>query len=155
MDDYGVEMMKPSDYWHDFKKCTGDLTWRIATPQDVFRIEELRKHTEKITGEPQLDPNLFAMPTLIALVGQDKEGKVVECVYIEAQVELIKMTCDPGSFKEIAMLEPEFSTYLRSLGIKWVLAKTLPRHSPKMGDGLKSMGFSCIDRVFSFWRRRL
>jgi hypothetical protein len=150
-----VEVSKPSDYWRDWTLNTGKYTWRLATSNDTFRIDDLRKRTELLTGEKQRDPNLFAMPVLLALVAQDKDGNVVDCLYVEVNAELVKMSCDPDSFKEVAKLEPDLITYLRSIGVKSVMATTLHRHKEKMTGGLMSLGFSCMDRIFSYWRRIL
>ena len=106
-------------------------------------------------GMQQRNNQLFTMPTLLTLVAENERGKIVDCLSIEAQVELVKMGCSPESLAELAGLEEDLSTWLRSIGIRTVLATTLAERKDKMAAGLQALRFHCADRVFSYWRRHL
>ena len=81
--------MKPSEFWRGFSKCTGRLTWRLATADDLGSINRLKNVSERFLGQPQRNPSLFRMPVLLALVAENEQGKIVDCIYLEAQVELV------------------------------------------------------------------
>jgi hypothetical protein len=95
------------------------------------------------------------MPVLLTLVAENERGKIVDCLYLEAQVELVKMACSPESLAELAGLEEDLSRWLRSIGIRTVLATTLAGPKDKMAKALENLGFKCCDRVWSYFKRHL
>jgi len=147
--------MKPSEFWKGWMKCTGKLTWRPAVPADLPAIRRLRNVSERFMGMPQRDTTLFSMPTLLTLVAENEKGRIIDCIYLESQVELVKMACSPESLAEIAGLEEDLSKWLRSIGIRTVLATTLAGPKGKMAAALDGLGFKCCDRVWSYFKRHL
>ena len=145
--------MKTSEFWKDWTKCTGKLTWRLATPVDLLSIRRLRNVSERFMGMPQRNPTLFSMPVLLTLVATNERGKIVDCLYLEAQVELVKLACTAESLTELAGLEEDLSTWLKSVGIRTVLATTLAAPGNRMSRALESLGFKCCDRVWSYFKR--
>ena len=149
-------MSNPAEFWKGWTKKTGKLTWRPATPQDLPAIRRLINISERFLHQPQRNPALFSMPVLLTLVAENERGKIVDCLYAEAQVELVKMACSPESLIELPLLEEDLSTWLRSIGIRAVIATTLAGPTKdRMAAGLAALGFRCCDRVFSFFTRAL
>lgn len=147
--------MKPSEFWKNWTKCTGSLRWRLATPDDLPAIRRLRNASQRLTGEPQRNPALFDMPVLLTLVAENQDGKIVDALYLEAQVELVKIGCSPDGLAEIAGLEEDLSIYLKSIGIRTVLATTLVTRKDKMADGLISLGFKSCEGFWRYFKRHL
>lgn len=147
--------MKPSEFWRGFSKCTGRLTWRLATADDLGSINRLKNVSERFLGQPQRNPSLFRMPVLLALVAENERGKIVDCLYLEAQVELVKLACTAESLTELAGLEEDLSIWLKSIGIRTVLATTLAGPKDRMAEGLLGLGFKSCDRVWTYFRRHL
>ena len=147
--------MKPSEFWRGFSKCTGRLTWRLATADDLGSINRLKNVSERFLGQPQRNPSLFRMPVLLALVAENERGKIVDALYLEAQVELVKLACTAESLTELAGLEEDLSKWLRSIGIRTVLATTLAGPKGKMSSTLHRLGFKACEGVFSYFKRLL
>ena len=147
--------MKPSEYWRGWTKRTGKLTWRLATPVDLPAIRRLRNVSERFFGQPQRDPSLFAMPVLLTFVAENERGKIVDCVYVEAQCELVKMACSPESLTELAGLEEDLSKWLRSIGIRAVLATTVAHPKNTMANALHTLRFKSCEGIWTYWKRLL
>ena len=147
--------LKTIDFWKGWTRKTGALTWRLAVPDDLLAIRKLRNISHRLTGEPQRNPRLFSMPVLLTLVAEDETGKVVDCLYVEAIAELVKMGCGPDSFAEMAGLEEDLSMWLKSICIRTVIATSLPEHKERMTPGFLSLGFKCMDRTFAYFKRIL
>jgi hypothetical protein len=145
--------INPNEFWRGWSAHTGSLRWRLAVANDLLAIRKLIIATQRLTGERQRFPRLFSMPTLLTLVAEDETGKIAECLYVEAQCEIVRMGCNPRSQEESAQLEPDLVQWLRSIGIRTVLATTLPEHKETMAAGLEASGFKCLDQIFSLWRR--
>ena len=155
LDAHGVEMTSRADFWKDYRRCTGSLTWRLATPDDLPRIRRLRNISERFLGMPQRDIPLFSMPVLLTLVAENERGKIVDCLYLETQVEVVKIGCDAGAFEESAGLEADISKWLRSIGIKTVLVTTTERTEKRMASFLHRLCFHRVEAMFRYWKRRL
>jgi hypothetical protein len=147
--------MNTSEFWRGYSKCTGRLTWRLATPVDLPAIRRLRTISERFLGQPQRNAPLFSMPVLLTLVAENERGKIVDCVFLEAQVEIAKMACTAESLTELGGLEEDLSKWLRTIGIRTVLATTLAGPKGKMARALDGLGFKCCERVWTYWRRLL
>ena len=147
--------MKPSEFWRDWSKCTGKLTWRLVTADDLPAIGRLKNVSERFLGQPQRNPSLFRLPVLLALVAEYDRGKIVDALYLEAQVELVKLACTAESLTELAGLEEDLSKWLRSIGIRTVLATTLAGPKGKMSSTLHRLGFKACEGVFSYFKRLL
>lgn len=143
------------ELWRDFKKCTGELTWRAATPDDLPAIRRLRNVTERFLGRTQKDPSLFQSPVILALVAENRAGKIVDVLYAEVQVEIVKMACSRQGFKESFALADELKHFLRNRGFKKVLLTTHHTLKQAMSAGLEWAGFHCNDGIISYWTRRL
>jgi hypothetical protein len=151
MDDRSVEI----EFWRNFRKCTGELTWRPATPDDLPAIRRLRNVTERFLGRQQKDPSLFAPPVILALVAENKTGKIIDLIYAEVQVEIVKMSCTRQGYKESFALADDLSAFLRKRGFKKVLVATSQRLKDTMAAGLEWAGFHCADGILSYWTRRI
>ncbi len=147
--------MKPSEFWKGWTKKTGLLTWRLATPDDLPSIRRLRNISERFMGMPQRDTPLFSMPVLLTLVAENENGKIVDCLYLEAQVELVKMGCSAESLIELAGLEEDLSGWLRSIGIRTVLATTVAGPKDRMARALDTLGFKPCRGIWEYFKRRL
>jgi hypothetical protein len=141
--------------WKDYRKTTGKLTWRLAVPDDLPAIRRLRNVTERFLQQPQRNPQLFGLPVLLTLVAVNERGTIVDLVYIEAQVEVVKMACTAVGFEESMALDEDLSKWLRECGFRTALVTTNQRMKPKMSEGLAAAGFKCMDAVLSYWKRRL
>ena len=147
--------MKPSEFWRDWSKCTGKLTWRLVTADDLPAINRLRNISERFLGQPQRNPSLFRMPVLLALVAENERGKIRDCVYLEAQVEMTKMACTAESLTELAGLEEDLSKWLRSIGIRAVLATTVAHPKNTMANALHTLRFKSCEGIWTYWKRLL
>jgi len=142
-------------FWKDYRKATGKLTWRLATSDDLSALRRLQKISERFLGAPQKNPCFFAAPVLLTLVAEDSSGKIVDALYVEAQVELVKLACTERGFRESAELEEDLSHWLRSIGFKTVLVTTSEKVRDRMKSLLSKLRFRPMDGVLSYWRRWL
>jgi len=141
--------------WANYRRRTGELTWRLAKKEDEPAIENLRVVSERFLGRKQSAPNLFERPILIALVAEDKSGAVVDLVYAEAQVEIVKVACTKQGFKEAWILEKDLRDWLKARGFKKAIIRTTHRLKHAMSDALHWAGFRCYDNILSYWTREL
>lgn len=144
-----------ASFWKDYRRTTGDLTWRLAVPEDQAAIDRIIETSERLLDEKQKSPNLFAAPVMLALVAEDTEGNVVDALYLEAQVEVVKIGCSSTSFVETAGIESDLYAWLRGLGLKTATVKTRQSLKEKMSYVLSFLGFHCEDDEFSRWTRDL
>jgi hypothetical protein len=144
-----------SEYWREFRKTTGRLTWRLATSADLPAIRRLRNVSERFLQQPQRNPSLFDLPVLLALVAENEKGKIVDAVYLEIQVELIKMACTRSGAEEGLALEEDIALWLKSIGFKSVLATTSVGLKERMTPILEKLGFRPVPPSLSYWKRRL
>ena len=154
LDDRRMEM-NWAQFWHNYERRTGALTWRIATPADLPAIRRLRSVVERFLGKPQRSLSLFEKPVLLALVAENANGKIVDAVCVEMAVEIIKVSCTEKGAEEVAALEDDLYHWLRDLGFQTVWAATMPRMKSRMAVLFERVGFKCLDGVMSCWRRRL
>ena len=143
------------EHWRGWSRCTGKLLWRAAEPQDLPAIRRLQNVAERFMHHPQRRPSLFDLPVLLALVAENEHGKIVDCLYIEAQVEVVKMSCSATGLEESDKLQDDLAPWLRSLGFRTALATTPPELKEQMTPGLLRSGFRCLDKAFSYWGRWL
>lgn len=141
--------------WKNYRKRTGQLTWRLATRDDLPAIEKLRGVSERFLGRIQANPDLFRPPILIALVAEDKEGRIVDLLYVEAQVEIVKMACTNQGFKEAWRLDEDLRGWLKGRGFQKVIIRTTRRLKQAMAATLEWAGFRCHDSIMSYWTRDL
>ena len=144
--------MKSED-WKGWTKTTGLLTWRLAVPDDLPAIRRLRNASERFLNQPQRDTPLFSSPVLLTLVAEDEPGRIVDALFVESQVEIVKIGCSEAGFAETAGLEADLSAWLRGIGFKRANVKMVHVLREKMGAVLGAMGFSCGDDEFSHWSR--
>ena len=144
-----------ANYWDGYRRDTGKLVWRLAKPEDQPAIDRIKIASQMVLHEIQKSPDLFARPVLIALVAEDAEGKIVDCLYVEAQVEVVKMGCSEDSLTETAGLEADLYSWLYGLGFKTATIRTRKSLKEKMRVVLEYLGFRCEDDDFSHWTRDL
>lgn len=143
-----------ASFWKDYRRTTGELTWRLAVPEDQPAIDRIKEVSERLLNEKQKSPALFERPVLLALVAEDAEGNVVEVLYLEAQVEVVKMSCSRTGLIETAGLESDLYAWLRGMGFKTATIRTRKSLKDKMSAALTFLGFTCDDK-FSHWTRDL
>ena len=151
----GGRLMNYSAFWKDYRKTTGTLTWRLATPDDLPAIRRLRNISEWFLKQPQRNPTLFDLPILLTIVAENQRGQIVDALYVEAQIELVKMACTAKGFEESAGLEEDLSRWLKDIGFKTVHLTTPLNLKEKMRAIAEKLGFKCQDDLFSYWKRRL
>jgi hypothetical protein len=142
-----------SDYWQSYRKTTGKLTWRVAKPEDVEVIPKLRAASARVSRMPQKNPDIFALPILLALVAENQKGEVVDLLYVETQVELVKMGMSAEGFEESTELRDDLATWLRDLGFRSVTATCPTGFKAKMGKVFTRLGFGLLDDGLSRWKR--
>lgn len=143
-----------ASFWKDYRRTTGELTWRLATLEDQPAIDRIKEVSERLLKEKQKSPALFDRPVLLALVAEDAEGNVVEVLYLEAQVEVVKMSCSQTGLIETAGLESYLYAWLQGMGFKTATIRTRKSLKDKMSVALTFLGFTCDDK-FSHWTRDL
>jgi hypothetical protein len=102
---------------------------------------------------PQKNLSLFELPILLTLVAENECGKIVDAIVIEAQVEVIKLSCTKAGFEESDKLQEDLAPWLRSLGFRTALATTPLELKEKMEPGLVRSGFRCLDRTLTYFAR--
>ena len=142
-------------FWKDYRRTAGDLSWRLAVPEDQPAIDRIQEASERLLNEKQKAPNLFAAPVMLALVAEDATGNVVDALYAEAQVEIVKMGCSSESFTATMDIEKDLYRWLRGLGIKRATVRTRASLKERMRSILSFLGFECEDDDFSHWTRDL
>lgn len=144
-----------ANFWNNWCKSTGSLTWRVAVREDQPAIDKLREASERLLNEKQKTPDLFNRPVLLTLVAEDRQGNLVEALYLEVQVEVIKIGCSSVALVETAGLEANLYAWLRGLGFKTATIRTRKSLKEKMSTVLEFLGFRCEDETFSRWTRDL
>ena len=142
-------------FWDEYRKTTGELTWRLATTEDQPAIDRIRETSERLLNEAQKNPDLFAVPIMLVLVAENPIGEIVDALYVEAQVEVVKIGCATESFIETLDLQSDIHAWLRGLGIKTAIVRTRLSLKEKMRYVLSFLGFECQDDEFSYWKRDL
>lgn len=142
-----------ANYWKDYRRTAGDLSWRLAVPEDQAAINRIREASERLLNERQKAPNLFAAPVMLTLVAEDAIGNVVDALYVEAQVEVVKMGLSADSFTATLDIERDLYAWLRGLGIKRATVRTRSSLKEAMRPILSFLGFECEDDDFSHWTR--
>lgn len=143
------------EFWKDYRKTTGALTWRLAVPDDLLAIRRLRNASERFLNQRQRKIPLFSSPVLLTLVAEDETGRIVDALFVESQVEIIKIGCSQAGFDETAGLEPDLCAWLRGIGFKRANIRMVHSLKEKMASLLGGLGFSCGDKEFSHWTRNL
>ena len=144
-----------ASYWTMYRRTTGKLTWRLAVPADQPAIDRIKETSERLLDEKQKSPELFIRPVLLALVAEDEEGMLVDCLYLEAQCEVIKVGCSSTALIETAGIESDLYAWLRGMGFKTATIRTRKSLKEKMAYVLEFLGFRCEDDAFSRWTRDL
>ena len=142
-------------YWTDFRRTTGNLTWRLAQKEDQPAIDRIIEASERVLDEKQKSPALFGRPVLLALVAEDEKGEVVDALYLETTVEVCKVGCSSTALIETAGLESDLYAWLRGMGFKTATIRTRKSLKEKMAYVLEFLGFECADEKFSHWTRDL
>jgi len=140
-----------ANYWKGYRKTTGNLTWRLATKDDLPAMLKIRAVTERFLHQKQKKPPLFYKPVLLTLVAEDRRGKIVDVVYVESQVEVCKMGCTSAGFKEFSGVAEDLTSWLREVGFNRAVINAQRQIKEGMTDTLKEAGFSCVDEIFSQW----
>lgn len=151
----GELALSPAEAWKDYRRCTGKLVWRLATPDDLPAIRRLRNLSERFLHQKQSQIGLFSPPVLLTLVAENEHGKIVDCLYVQSIVEISKISCTKAGFEEIAGLEADLYAWLRGIGFKQAIINTNHGLREHMRPVLEKLGFKCQDGMFSRWTRHL
>ena len=144
-----------ASFWKDYRRCTGKLTWRLATPDDLPRIRKMRNITERFLHQRQSQIGLFSSPVLLTLVAENEHGKIVDALYVQSVVEISKISCTEAGFEETAGLEADLYAWLKGIGFKQAIINTNHGLCERMRPVLEKLGFNCQDGMFSRWTRHL
>lgn len=142
-------------FWKDYRRCTGKLTWRLATPEDLPSIRRIRGATERFLHQRQSQIDLFSPPVLLTLVAENEHGKVVDALYVQSIVEISKIACAGTGFEETAGLEEDLLAWLVGIGFRQAIINTNHTLRERMRPVLEKLGFNCQDGMFSRWIRHL
>lgn len=139
--------------WANYRRRVGDLTWRLATVEDIPEILRLWRVTDRLLG-PQDKPMLFASPVLLTLVAEDGGGKIVDALYCEAVLDVTKIGCSRAGFDGAEVIVEDLRQWAARRSFR--LARiAIPRALiGAMESVLRRFGFACADE-FSHWVRRL
>jgi hypothetical protein len=143
------------NFWKDYRKTTGLLTWRLATEADQPVIDKIRETTARMLKEKQKELSLFRSPVILTLVAETMLGDIVDVLYVEAQVEIIKIGVSETGFIETAGIADDLNEYLRGIGFRTTTIKTRKSLKDAMSVMLEYLGFNCEDSAFSRWTREL
>jgi hypothetical protein len=147
----GIKM--DAGFWKNYRRTTGKLTWRLATSDDLPRIRKMRNATERFLRQKQSQIGLFSPPVLLTLVAENEQGNIVDAAYVQAVVELCKITCNDVGFEETAGLAEDIFTWLRGIGFKQAIINTNHGLRERMRPILEKVGFKCEDDTFSRWTK--
>ena len=67
-----------ADFWKDYRKVTGSLRWRLATPDDLPRIRRIKNVSERFLNQKQKNLPLFDPPVLLTLVAENAQGRIMD-----------------------------------------------------------------------------
>lgn len=81
-------------------RASNGYVWRLATPEDQPRIEEIWAEQERAIGR-QDRPDLFEMPVILTLVAEDHAGVVVEALYAELTVEFVSIGTERSALRTV------------------------------------------------------
>jgi hypothetical protein len=143
------------NFWKDYRKTTGLLTWRLATEADQPVIDKIRETTARMLKEKQKELSLFRSPVILTLVAETMLGDIVDVLYVEAQVEIIKIGVSETGFIETAGIADDLNEYLRGIGFRTTTIKTRKSLKDAMSVMLEYLGFNCEDSAFPRWTREL
>ena len=144
-----------ASFWKGYRRKTGSLTWRLATPEDVPRIRHLGKIMERFLGLKQDFPDMFARPVLLCLVAENEAGQIVDGLYIEAKAEILKINCTARGYAGMEEIKDDLQNWLKGIGFRYANIVAPRKIKGKMLPQLKRMGFWEIGSRFSHWMRRL
>lgn len=148
LDDCGVDMSDWLEYWRNYRKTTGELTWRLAVPDDLPAIKRLQSRSARLLRAKQRRIDIFRFPVMLALVAEDKSGKIVDCLILEAQVEVSKVGCDTQSFMEASGLAQDLLNWLHQQSIRKVFLALSRPGTPQQEQMLEETGFRCTGVIF-------
>lgn len=111
-------------------------TWRLATREDEPAIVALLIEQEKKIGYALDYPDLFDRPVLRAEVCEE-DGKIIGCVYFEANVEVVTIAVDKEFSKEVVQEAPRWAELFRGLGFRIARAFVPKRFGKAMSRFIK------------------
>jgi hypothetical protein len=150
LDGVGLEM----NDWSNYRRRAGDLTWRLATVEDIPDILKLWRTTEKLLGK-QDKPMLFAPPVLLAMVAEDDHGKICDAFYCEAVLDVTKIGCSRRGFEGSEVIVEDLRKWAARRSFRLARIAIPKKLAGVMAATLKLFGFSCVDDNLSHWARRL
>lgn len=85
---------------------------------------------------------------MLALVAEDKSGKIVDCLILEAQVEVSKVGCNAQSFLEASGLAQDLLNWLHQQSIRKAFLSLSRPGTPEQEQMLEEIGFRCTGTIY-------
>lgn len=102
----------------DWRKRSLELTWRIATPEDMDALRELNARGSRVN--PSALPNLEEPPVLVTLVAEDEYGTIVYGAYVEAVAHIRAIGVHRHGLESLLGLKGLFVSFLRAAHFRMV-----------------------------------
>lgn len=100
------------------RKC-GELTWRIATPEDIEKLRAIHGlHAGRVN--PPMLPELDEQPVILTLAAEDEHGKVVFGAYVEVVAHIRAIGVHRNGLSSLLGLKDMFVSFLRAAGFRMV-----------------------------------
>lgn len=141
--------------WNNYSRTCNGLTWRLATVDDLPAILKLWRAKERFLGCAQDLPPLFSRPTLLTLVAEDVEGRIVDGLYVEAIVDVTKLGISSLGFESTIAIADDIADWLKERGFRLASIVAPKRLVSRMAAVLEKMGFTSKAERSSYWSRRL
>jgi hypothetical protein len=128
---------------------------RQAKREDWPAIQQLHREHQAVQKTNYELPWLFGPAIAIALVGEDEDGTMRNCIYVETIAELRFVGCDPKATAFGRREIDGLSYVLRLQGFRW-LECFVPRPLKKLiQKPLQRSGFDCVDRELAHFAKDL
>jgi hypothetical protein len=112
------------------------------------------KAKARIIGTKGRMPDPFSFPVVITLVAEDRRGRVVDGVFLEAVIDVTKMGANPEGFASLVTVERELAGFLKSRKFRRITAQMPERLAVRMQAGLVRSGFQQQQQL-TLWDRWL
>lgn len=133
------------------------ISLRHATPEDWPAIEALHKEQQAVQGTDYELPRLFELRSVpVILVGCDHDGKILNCIYVEATAELRFVGCSNPKATAIGQRAADGLCFLlKQMGFRFLecyVPQQLKRYIEKP---LKRAGFEDKGAELAYFSRDL
>jgi hypothetical protein len=141
------------EFWRSYEKQVGHLVWRLALPKDKPALERLWRSKERVLNAKLDRPDFFASPTLITLVAEDCQGKIVSGLYVEAVPSVSMIGASVEGFEGTPEIHADIVAWLRSRGFRFAATIVPKMLCVRMREVLQAMGFRSQESRSVYWNR--